>query len=391
MGKYNISKVERKSRRFCYEFIDEINRLVSNLAIFNVDIKSLIPSILLDPNISFNCILSEDRGHVLIIFARNNKDRFNFHISQGDVFNYLDETGTWTDSYPVAFHIQDSINININGCKIVGAKPFEIVGKSIELFINNLELDLPHKGAFNLEYAIVMSFSVLQERLKDIKQFADNFVRVFSEYYKTYGESKGFNKQDNCKLIEYYNNIRLKMEDYFFDQNTPEAVIDKFLEENPLILEQCLNLINVRSQLELDVLVNKERYNGKDLKPDLIAYDNFNRRWAIVDYKRAKRTIIKNLNQSRSGFKSEVLDLQYQLRDYLEYFDEEVHRNHINNKYNLIIEYPTAIGVIGNVGKDEERQFNRSRLDLPSWLAVIPYNYMYNKFCDFISMADKLN
>lgn len=103
-----------------------------------------------------------------------------------------------------------------------------------------------------------------------------------------------------------------------------------------------------------------------------------------MDYKKTKRNIIKNLNKVRTGLKAEVHDLKNQLLDYLEYFEEKDHREHILKKYNLDIHYPNGIGIIGNVDEKEQVAFNRLMHNEPKWFKVIPYNYLYDSFCRYV-------
>ena len=144
-----------------------------------------------------------------------------------------------------------------------------------------------------------------------------------------------------------------------------------------------MKIINI--QVILKNILGKYEH---DLKPDLIAYDTLNKKWVIVDYKKAKRTIIKNLDRVRSGLRAEVYDLQNQLRDYVEYFDERDHRNYISEKYNLNINYPDSLGIIGNVAVEEQETFNKVIKDLPRWFNVMPYNYLYDSFCNYVNLIE---
>ena len=85
---------------------------------------------------------------------------------------------------------------------------------------------------------------------------------------------------------------------------------------------------------ELKNILNKYEH---DLKPDLIAFDTLNKKWVVVDYKKAKHKIIKNLHKVRTGFKSDVSNLRNQLKDYLEYFEEEDHRKYVKKTYKIDI------------------------------------------------------
>lgn len=386
MSKNKVAEAKWYLKRFCNEFITKIKENTNILMRLGINILASLPKVFISENISFDCVYSIKREHVLIIFKSNNNKEFNFKTVTEDVFDFLDTTGSWKNS-GVGFRINDCTEVSLKDCSINGMKPFEIIGSNIEIFIENLIINVPIRGNVNVEYGIILSMDVMRDRLDEMDYFCSSFVRTFLEYHKLL---KINNSSDKTDLVNGFKKIKLKMEEYFFNEEISEGTIDNFLENNPIVLEQCLNLINSKSQLTLDVLIDPERFSEKNLKPDLIAYDKFENRWIVVDYKRAKRKIIKNLNNVRSGFKAEVLDLQNQLKDYIEYFDEKEHRNYILEKYNINIEYPSSIGIIGNISKEEITTFNRHKRDLPTWFKVIPYNFLYTKFCDFINISEKI-
>ncbi|EEL42577.1 NADH dehydrogenase subunit 2 [Bacillus cereus Rock3-42] len=181
--------------------------------------------------------------------------------------------------------------------------------------------------------------------------------------------------------MQKHEKIKQEMERLFFNETILEQEIDDFISENDVILEQCLGLINPLRQVKLE---NIHGDNPKDFKPDLIAYDQDNKVWKVVDYKRAKRNIIRNNGKARAYFKAEVTELEAQLDDYLEYFKDKKQQKHFQEKYNYLIEYPGAIGLIGNISNQEEKEFSRIKRRLPRWLDIIPYNYLYERYCRYL-------
>lgn len=231
-------------------------------------------------------------------------------------------------------------------------------------------------GKFNIEYGFMTSISNLLNKIHIVKEFAIDFInsnRDLSKYKKY---------EDKVSYLNYLNELKDEMFKMFSDESTPELKIDKFLENHPIILERALHLGDFKHQVILKNILNKYEH---DLKPDLIAYDSLNKKWVIVDYKKAKRNIIKNLNKVRTGFKSDVNDLENQLNDYIEYFEEEKHREYIKKTYKIDIKYPDAIGIIGNISVKEQDAFNRLVKNQPKWFNVMPYNYLYDSFCNYVA------
>ena len=106
------------------------------------------------------------------------------------------------------------------------------------------------------------------------------------------------------------------------------------------------------------------------------------------DKKRAKNNLIKNIDKVRTGFKVDVNDLENQLFDYLEYFEEKEHREYIEKEYKCNIKYPEAIGIIGNISMEEQDAFNRLMQNKPRWFSVMPYNYLYDSFCNYVNLIE---
>lgn len=263
----------------------------------------------------------------------------------------------------------------------IGNSPFNLFNirndnsfKGILVFQNCILNEL------KVEYGFIISFAGFVERILNINEFVIDFVNSFRDYH----QYKNLNEREN--FLEYLYLLKQEMETLLFDETIPELTIDKFFEKNPIVLKRGLHLEQFKHQV---IFPNSLKKYEHDLKPDLIAYDSLNKKWVIVDYKRAKKTIIKNHNKVRTSFKSCIFDLQVQLREYIDFFDEKENREYILNEYKIEIKHPDAIGIIGNVNDSEQEEYNRLTRDLPRWYRLIPYNYLYDSFCNYIELVHK--
>lgn len=372
--------IKRNIKDFCYRFVGQIQQAIWTLNEVKIVTENSLPRIFHAKDISFECVYSIDKNHVLIRFVNDAKGTFDFTTVIGDVFNCFDKTQSWATS-GVAFKICNSSNINIKRCKIQGMKPFELDGDNIEIVIEELELVPPHQNMIVLEYAIVMSYSVFIKRLTTLNYFVNDILLSYLDFREKFGKKYDATDTDAEKYKDDLMEIKKNMEQLFFDEAIAELKIDEFLQSHPIVLKQCLNLEKLMHQTVLKDILGKY---GQDLKPDLIGYDIAEKQWTIVDYKRAKRNIIKNTGDVRTAFKAEVTDLEAQLRDYTEYFAESEHRKYVHENYSANIEYPLGVGIIGNVSEEENRDFNRLKRDKPNWLKILPYNYIYDRFCRYI-------
>lgn len=189
------------------------------------------------------------------------------------------------------------------------------------------------------------------------------------------------------KIIDTFK-VKKDMEHYFFNENVKELEIDKFIYDNPIILEVVFGLINRKSQVKL---VDQTGRFEQDLKPDLIAYNLHTKMWTIVDYKRSNSNLLKKVGKVRESYKSDIPDLIAQLRDYVEFFNDSLNIKYYKDTYGDTIEYPTAIGIIGILPEDYTMGFNRLKRDFPNWVEVRPYNYIYDSFCRFIEVSNSIS
>lgn len=386
MKKRHRVNLKRNIKEFSFSFVKEISSLIQLLRDCNLSVREFLPNIFLEEKISVKAVYSLDKEYVLVILNKHDEPEFSFDLVRGDVFGFLDPTGTW-DKWPAAIRVGGSSRVNIDTCTLTGCRPFEMVGNEVEIYLNNLSLNIPYKGTIVIPYALIMSYSVFIERSKYVQDFARDIIHGYVNYANQYGKGLDAQSLEVKNYEESLEDLKAKMKSLFFDETVLEHSIDKFLQENPVILKQCLNLTNLLSQIELKDTCSKY---GQNLKPDLIGFDEAQKQWTIVDYKRAKRNIIKNCDTVRASFKAEVTELQAQLRDYKEYFEEETYRCFFKEEYGHLIEFPKTVGIIGRIPSNQEREFNRQREDLPRWFEIIPYNYLYDRYCRFVDTVKRL-
>jgi len=334
---------------FCDQFIKEVKNLKESFKQVGIDIDKALPIPFRgNEQISQQVFYSVDKKQLVINFAKSKQAMFAFLPVQGNAFP---------------------------------GDIFTFEGENVESTISGGGKFISGDQSWRIDYAFIFSELKFMKRLRNVKELAREFVSV---YWSFFVATKNKTKEDYLFQLE---NIRLKMADLFFDESVGELVLDKFLELNPIVLEQGLSLYRPMHQV---VLKNVLDIYEHDLKPDLIAFDESAGRWTIIDYKKAKRNIIKNYEKVRTGFKAEVHALEDQLRDYMEYFEEREHREYVKKKYKVEIEHPKAIGIIGNVEDNQQSAFNRLIDDKPRWLNIVPYNYLYNNFCRHIELVARL-
>lgn len=340
-------------QEFCKEFISSIAEIKETLNKLGIkDAVSNIPE-------PFN---KSGKIQVDTYYSINKKQIFlNFKKSNHLTFRYTSVQGNPVPCSPFDFQYEpneDALNSILNVTLIKG------------------------KVSYEIGFGYVMSLKTFVDKLNNAKDFALDFInsnRDLNMYKVEYNRNT---------YLDYLKNVKKEFSKLISDENTPELVIDKFLEEHKVILQRGLHLDKFMHQVVMKNLLGKYEH---DLKPDLIAYDVLNNKWLIVDYKRSKKSIIKNLEKVRTGFKSEVNDLENQLNDYIEYFDEKEHREYIEKEYKYNIRYPDAIGIIGNIKIEERDMFNRLMKNKPRWFSVMPYNYLYDSFCRYIEVAEDIS
>lgn len=342
------------------------------------------PYIFYEKSMSIDCYYSSDREHLFIAMYKSDEDSLNIEFVKGNVTDSLDESRLWKNM-PTAFKIINS-KANIRNTQIQGMKPFDIYGDNIYVQFEDLKFSLPEYKSVSIDYGIIISKRNFENILNDVDGFIVKSSIGFDYYHKIY-KSKLFNDSSRNKL-DYLNslyNLKSKMEYYFFDEGVLELDIDKFIYENPLILEVAFGFKELKSQVTL------KDFSGRciqDLKPDLIAFNLHEKIWTVVDYKRSKSALLKNIGLVRESFKSDVNDLKAQLRDYVEYFEDGRNRDYFHNEYGVMIDFPKAVGIIGKLDDELSINLNRMLKDEPRWFNLRPYNYIYDSFLEYIELQE---
>lgn len=341
-----VKLIEKTAEVFCFGFLKELNSLKDAFNKFNMNLTSSLPKVFKDGNLDIRFIYSTERDNLVIIFNK-----------LGDMYQK-------DQSRLCIQHVNENV--------------FDVVGGGIDYNSQNvIIIEQCSFNGYSIDYAMAIPFEELVKREHNIKQYTSDFASLYW--------AKFLANNDKNSVLTYNSYVKNEMKTLFYDKEVGELEIDKFIEENPIILERGLCLIFPMHQVVLKNILGKYEH---DLKPDLIAYDTNDRVWAIVDYKRAKKNIIKNVGKVRTGFKAEVHALKDQLRDYTEYFDEKDQREYVKNKYNKEITHPKAIGIIGSVESDKEEDFNRLIRDEPRWFNIVPYNYLYDRFCRYSDIVE---
>lgn len=344
----NVYYVEKISIYFVKNLLKEISELKQTLKSLGMDVQKILPSPFSSKHIRVEVNYSIDKQSYLFSFSSSKSSEIKFKIVQGEPL-----------PIPI-FGVGD--------------------GKGyVNLTISNLTLADGKKKIY-LDYSMLLTQNVFKEMTADIKGEAVKIVRNGIDNY---------NFKEQSEKRRYYSElvqILQEMGGLISDESTSELELDRFLEANPVVLEKGLNLVKLQHQVVLENLLQKYEHN---LKPDLIAFDLAEKNWTIVDYKKSKKVIMKNIGKVRSGLKSEVHDLRYQLKDYIEYFEENVHREYVLKTYKIELKYPYGIGIIGNVNDKERDEFNRVMKDEPKWFKVTPYNYLFDNFNRYVDDFSK--
>jgi len=363
--------------KFVKEFMKEISDYQELFYDLGLNIKEYVPEIFTHSNLGVNTIYSKSKDQLLVIFNKREKFHFLYNEVSGEVIDFYDKHNLWPKT-SVGFNIENSY-VTIKNSYVGRKRPFILRGNDYEMSLENLTFDAPEFGQIHFEYAFVFS--------------KDNFIKISNDtrlfLTRIMSVTKEFKNQDTSPDLykKYLESLKTKMESMFFNESIPELEIDKFIEMNPVILELGLQLTKPISQVKLKNVLNKYPH---DLKPDLIAFDNKAKNWTIVDYKKAKRSLIKNLGAVRTGFRAEVYSLKDQLRDYVRYFEENDQRLEFKREYRIEIKRPRAIGIIGNVNTNEQEDFEDLIMEeFNQKYNIVPYNYLYNHFCESVDTAFK--
>lgn len=348
------------NEEFSKRFVEAIMNYNTDYKKLGIEIMPALPKPFRNLNkLTANTRYIENMDCLVIQFTSSNRPSINYTVLERDIL--------------------------LEGLLEVDKEKEEIEGVFFHAF-NVDELLTQDTGGF----MIYLSYEAFMKRYKNPKEFAHEIIRTNVNYHYEYMQFQlSWKNEDHINKNSYISELKRIADEFhklIYDKNTPELVIDKFLENNSIILKGALKLDKLIHQSVLENTLSKYAH---DLKPDLIGYDTFEKTWMIVDYKKANKDLIKNIDKTRTGLKSEVNSLKNQLYDYVEYFDEDQHRKEFKRKYKVNIEHPSAIGIIGKLDNDLTSEFNRLLKNEPRWLKLIPYNYLYENFISFIESGEK--
>lgn len=245
------------------------------------------------------------------------------------------------------FKLQDRSKLILSGTAIEGTCVLAKIDKTSELIWINGRLNFKDK---NFLFPINIPFLYIA----DINKFTkDNASNLFLEIINLLRYSQERKIEDISKAREDLKYLISEFEKLLLS-NPKEKEIEKFIQNNFIILEIALNLENPIFQPELP---------EAGLKPDLIAFDFLKEEWVILDYKLSKYEKLIVGQEKRERFSSRLEELVSQLEDYVEFFDDSENRQKFKSKYKVEIDKnPSAIGLIGFIkDKEHKKKFNTKR------------------------------
>lgn len=341
---------------FLNELIADFKGLTETYKLINLDIEKYIPKPFNDVNeIILDSVFYYKEEILTISFYSGKQPSFNFQ-QPGFHYNVVFE-----DAWQTEFFKRDK-NGEINDIHIL-ASPVSIVPEPPYLDF----------------YGISMAFTIeeFEKALEDVKSIA---------YYMLQSQLP-FNKLSKSKSdLAYLEAIALEFKMLLDTENLLEKDVELFLNENTEILEYTLNIESILEQPELENVIGKLPH---DLKPDIIGLDTFHNRWIILDYKKHDKSLVKNMFKSRTGFRSEVNDLENQLEEYRKYFEEEAHRRYFEDRYGYTINKPYIVGLIGLIKTEEAQVLNELLERKVKWLDIYPYNLLLDRFIKEIERIRK--
>ncbi len=338
--------------KYATDLLKSFETLKLNYKKVNIDINKFIPSPFDDPStIVVNSFYYSKKDRIEINFEKGKKGRFNYSVIEGEIWKanlFNGKSGNVNEVYSLARVLPK-------------LEPPYLETYGYGMFYSFEEFVKSNKNTIDVAHFMI-STRLLFDRISEPNDTPETRLR---------------------KLESLALEFQMKLE----NPNTSEKDLDRFLGENKEILNVTLELNNFISEPTLKDRLQK--YN-QDLKPDAIAFNAKENKWVIIDYKKSQKSLLKNVGKVRTSFRSDIYDLKAQLWDYVEYFQENEHRGYFKEKYGHSINYPSAIGIIGLLDENHQRDFNRIMHDLPKWFTLYPYNYILNSFINYIDKVKKL-
>ncbi|AYV67078.1 hypothetical protein C2I06_09425 [Niallia circulans] len=362
----------------------EIKKLKSN----NLKVEKILPKVLI---VDFGCevTFSIEKGHIMFVL-KHNKNRTSTNFIIGDVIDVFDDTGLWAAKKVLTlFSLSDCKYIEFKKNSFNGVKPFSLNGDDIEMYMEDVTFVSPSGKETEVEFAFVFSYSKLISVINEIESFTSNFIFAYWNYFDRFKAKLDSTSDKYKEYISHLKSISTDMDYYFYDEKVLERDIEKFINENSIIISEILGLEKPIVQPKLKDI--KQIYNQK-LIPDLMGFDSTRDNWTIVDYKTGRRAnLVNSPGGVRVKFSDAVAKLEAQLRIYRKYFNELEHREYFNKEYNTKVhEYPHTIGIIGYVDKESRKDFNELLDEKGRWFELIPYNDLQARFKKLIDLIERI-
>ncbi|WP_262302790.1 DUF4263 domain-containing protein [Neobacillus niacini] len=381
-------KIDKETvEQFAKIFIEQIKLSDSAFKEFNLLKANYLPNAFSGKSAIVNGFYSSDREHILIVFFKSDEYRYKHWEIVGNVFDAFDVLRLWRPG--AGIRVENS-NMSMRSHFITGGRPIDLYGTT-EMIIEDLKMVIPYPQnlVINLDFVLVFSKDIFLEKFNRLQEYASKIALNYIDFFQTTGKKYQPGSKDSTHRNKELHELKLKMEDHFFNSRYRETKIDNFIGENPVILKYGLGLINGISPMVLKDIHGQ--YN-QDLKPDLVGYNSVENQWEIVDYKLPLKKLMRGTGTVRASVTSDVTQLHSQLKTYREYFLDHSQREHVNTTYNIDIKrHPPAIGVIGTVSEDERDDFNEMRQEYPAWFKVMSYDELYKKVCEYIEVVSKID
>lgn len=352
--------------------IEFFNNLVTKLnEDSNKSDKKYLPKIFYTNDLFLDIAYSSSTKHFLVNFSRSfDRKKSSFTLRDDDVFNHFDKTGIWKE-YRIVGGLgfadnKTMICDDLRNSFIAGGKPFHIQGKNQMLILDTFPLNIPVIGSHIIEFAMIIS----EDRLCFYLENKNDLFNTIREIYFYRKPGIAFQKH-----IDYLNRVNIELLN-LININANELRFDILFQKNPVLLEIALNIKAVEPQIKLPDI--HQQYN-QDFIPDLLAYDELNNSYVIVDYKRADMKTNKKFRKVGTTFTSTVYDLIHQIHLYREYFNDFSQREEIKKIYGYDVIKPKGIGIIGRINsKEEQIEFNKCIAEYGKDLQLITYSNIYD-------------
>lgn len=338
--------------QFTKDLIASFDQLKLNYKKINIDITKFIPSPFNDlSTLVVSSFYYSKKDRIEINFVKGKKGSFHYNVIEEEIWraNMFDnESGVINELYSLA-----------NVLPTLNPPYLEIYGYG--MFYSFEEFVKTRKNTIDIAY-FMLSSTLAFDRISEPGDRPETRIKKFESL-----------------ALEF----QMKLE----DPATSEKELDDFLNDNPVILERTLEIDKFISEPILKNVIGKYPH---DLKPDGMGYNAKQDQWAVIDYKLANKELLKNVGKVRTGLRADVGALQDQLRDYVEYFQENDHRKYFEQKYDVIVKHPYAIGIIGMLKQEHQSDLNRIIHDFPKWFNLYPYNNILKSFTRYIDHIRKI-